>query len=542
MTQFTGTLRLARLALRRDRIQLPVWILGLVILLAISVASVIGLYPNEDDRIALARSSATSPVSLMTNGLVSGTSLGATVAAQALLVMLLAVAVMSTFAVVRHTRQNEELGRSELVGAGIVGRHAGLAAALLVVTAANVVVALLSTLTLIANDLPVGGSLLSGAAIAAVGITFVAIAAVVAQISGTSRGANGIAMAAVGVAFLLRAVGDAYGQVVDDGIRVVSAWPSWLSPMGWGQQARPYDGDQWWVLAVLVVAVAALVATAFALTSHRDVGAGMRAVPPGPAEADARLLSPLGLAWRLQRGVLLAWVVALLVLGATYGGVGTEADDLIGSSEQTADVIEQIGGGGTLTDAVLTAALGLGGVAVAGYAVRALLRMRSEESTGRLEALLATGVSRTRWMASHVTIAVAGTVVLMGLMGLAAGVVFGLVAGDTGTHVAELVPAALARVPAALTVAGFAVAILGLLPRWAVALSWAVPAACLVLGQLGVLLDLPQPLLDLSPFTHTPAAPSVDVTAAPLLVLGAVAAGLVGFGLASFRRRDLALS
>lgn len=541
MSQFTGTTRLARLALRRDRIQLPVWILALAVLLAFSVSSVVGLYPTEEDRIALAISSANSPVGLMTNGLVSGTSVGATVAAQGLLFMLLAAAVMSTFAVVRHTRQNEETGRAELVGAGIVGRHASLTAALGVVAGANLVLGVLSALVLIANDLSVGGSLITGAAIAAVGITFAAIAAVAAQISDTSRGANGIA-AAVGVAFLVRAVGDAYGRVVDDGIRVVSAWPSWLSPIGWGQQVRPYDGDQWWVFAVFIVAVAALVATAFTLTAHRDVGAGLRAVPPGPAKGDPRLLSPLGLAWRLQRGVLLAWAAALVINGAAYGGVATEADDLIGSSDQAADLIEEIGGGGNLTNAVFTAALALGGIAVAGYAVQALLRMRSEESSGRLEAVLATGVSRTTWMWSHIAIAVLGTVGLMGLMGLAAGIVFGLVAGDLGTHVAELVPAALARVPAALAVAGVAVAVFGLLPRWAVSLSWAVLAVCLFMGQLGALLDLPQALLDLSPFTHTPAAPSVDVTAAPLLVLGAVAAALVGAGLAFFRRRDLALS
>ena len=540
MKEFTGTARLARLALRRDRVQLPVWILGLVVILALSVSSVIGLYPTEADRIALTIASANSPVGLMTNGLVSGASLGAAVSAQVLMFMLLGVAVMSTFAVVRHTRQNEETGRAELVGAGIVGRHASLTAALLVVAAANVVIGLLSALTLIAFDLPVSGSSISGAAIAAVGITFAAIAAVAAQISGTSRGANGLAMAAVGVAFLLRAVGDAYGEVVDGGLRVVSAWPSWLSPIGWGQQVRPYDRDQWWVLGLLAVAVAAAVATAFALTAHRDLGAGLRAVPAGPAAASPSLLSPLGLAWRLQRGVLLAWTVALVVLGVSYGGVATEVDELIGASEETVDIIEQMGGGGNLTDAMFSAAFAMGGIAVAGYAIQALLRMRSEESSGRLEAVLAADVSRPTFMWSHVTIAVLGTVWLMASMGLAAAIVFGLIEGDMATHVADLVPAALARVPAALAVAGMAVAFFGVLPRWAVVLSWATLAVCLFTGWLGVLLDLPQVLLDLSPFTHTPSAPAVGITLGPLLALTALAGVLLGIGLAGFQRRDTA--
>jgi ABC-2 type transport system permease protein len=542
VSQLTGTGRLARLALRRDRVQLPIWIAGLVVTVAGSTSSVAGLYPTERDRLALTISTANSPVGLMTNGLVSGASLGAVLAAQGLLFVITAAALMSTFAVVRHTRQNEEAGRTELVGAAVVGRHASLTAALIVVAGANVVLGLLSALTLIAYDLPLGGSLLWGATSAAVGITFAAIAAVAAQFSSTSRGANGIAAAVLGVAFLLRAVGDALGEVVDGGLRVISAWPSWLSPLGWGQQVRPFDRDQWWVLAIFAAAVVVLVAVAFTLTSHRDVGAGLRAVKPGPPVAPPGLSSPLGLAWHLQRGVLVGWAVAFVLAGASYGGIATEADDLISASEQAADLIEQIGGGGGLVDATFAAAFAMGGIAVAGYAVQALLRMRSEESSGRLEAVLATGVARSRWMWSHIAIAVIGTTGLMALMGLAAAAVFGLLEGDMATQVAELVPAALARVPASLAVAAIAVAAFGLLPRWAVSLSWAALGVFLSLSVLGPLFDLPQGLLDISPFTHVPAAPSVDLTAGPLLAMGAVAAALVALGLLSFRRRDLALS
>ena len=38
---------------------------------------------------------------------------------------------MAILLVVRHTRAEEETGRAELVGAGVVGRHAPLAAALI---------------------------------------------------------------------------------------------------------------------------------------------------------------------------------------------------------------------------------------------------------------------------------------------------------------------------------------------------------------------------------------------------------------------------
>ncbi|MGH3993064.1 MAG: ABC transporter permease, partial [Pseudonocardiaceae bacterium] len=238
MSAFTGTRALVRLALRRDRIQLPVWLLALTLVQAATISSVLGLYTNQQQRVELAISSARSAVSLIFNGIVSGTGVGATVMTQSFLVVAVAAALMSTLCVVRHTRQNEETGRAELIGSGVVGRHASLTAALLVAVGANVALALLTTLVLIGNDLPVTGSLMAGTGVAAVGVAFAAVAAVTAQLAQTARAANGLAAAAVGVAFLLRAVGDVAGQVTDGGTRNVSAWPSWLSPIGWGQQMR----------------------------------------------------------------------------------------------------------------------------------------------------------------------------------------------------------------------------------------------------------------------------------------------------------------
>jgi ABC-2 type transport system permease protein len=50
---------------------------------------------------------------------------------------------------------------------------------------------------------------------------------------------------------------------------------------------------------------------------------------------------------------------------------------------------------------------------------------------------------------------------------------------------------------------------------------------------------LDQAVLDVSPFTHIPRVPGGDVSALPLVLLGAIAAALIAVGLTAFRRRDV---
>ena len=92
--------------------------------------------------------------------------------------------------------------------------------------------------------------------------------------------------------------------------------------------------------------------------------------------------------------------------------------------------------------------------------------------------------------------------------------------------------------PAVWVLGALAVLLFGLLPRLAPA-AWAALAICLLLGQVGAILQLSQWALDVSPFTHVPKVPGGALTAAPLVWLVAIAAALAAAGFAGFRRRDV---
>lgn len=542
MTAFTGTWRLVRLALRRDRIILPVWIVSIAGLAWAVMASYEVTVVTEADRISTAMFSAGNPMARVFDGPASGTDLGAMALVEGWKVLAILGALMSAQAVVRHTRQDEETGRAELLGSAVVGRHARLTAALVVTFGANLVLAGVVALAIAApSDFGWSGALAEGMAAAGIGWVFAGVAAVGAQVFSTARGANAMAAGALGVAFLLRAVGDLTGEVTEDGLAVTSGWPSWLSPYGWGQQVRPYYQDNWWIAALFVGLTVLLVAVAFTFTNRRDVGSGMVPVRSGPAHAPRGLLSSFGLAWRLQRGILVVWLVGLAIFGAVFGSLGESVEDYILDSEGMRELLEAIAPGADVVEIYYTFVMAIIGIAAGGYAVQALLRMRAEEMSGRVEPLLATATGRHRWLAGHVLIAAVGTALVLLGAGLAGGLSYGAASGHWADGIADLTAAAAVQIPAALALAGFVVAVFGLLPRWAGPITWFALAAALVMGQLGTLFELPRWMLDISPYSHVPLVPAEDFAAAPVVWLSVTALSLGALGFAAFRHRDLAI-
>jgi ABC-2 type transport system permease protein len=526
-----GTGELVRLALRRDRVMLPAWSLAIAATVVATAASFADLYPTAASRAAFASGIADNAATVALYGRVYDSSIGGLTAWRIGTVAMTLAGLVSLLAVVRHTRAEEEAGRLELIGAGVVGRHAPLAAALAVVVGTDVAIGLLACVGLVVVGLPLAGSVALGLAVTASGWVFGAVAAVSAQLVESSRAANGIAAGVLGSAYLLRAAGDTAGEGA-------LSWLSWLSPLGWAQRMRPFAHERWWPLVLSLALAAALLGAAWSLVARRDLGAGLLPSRPGPAHAAPSLRSPLALAWRLQRGALLGWTAGFLVVGAALGSLAQGVTEIVESSPQLQRVLIEIGGQEGIVDAYLAATFGFVGIVAAAYGVQATLRLRAEETTGRVEPLLSTAVPRVRWALSHLVFAAAGSAVVLTAAGLAAGLAHGLRTGDVAGQLPRVLGAALVQLPAAWVLAGVTVVLFGLAPRLSAA-SWAVLAACLLLSQLGPVLHLDRWVMDLSPFTHVPRLPGGEASAGPLLTLVAVAAALTAAGLTGFRRRDV---
>ncbi|MFD5116528.1 ABC transporter permease [Streptomyces sp. NPDC058391] len=517
-----GTRPLLRLALRRDRIMIPVWVLVLGGSFASVAQSYSALYDTAAARADLARSMSANSSLRALYGPVFTDSIGGLTAVRMVGFGAALAAVMSLVIVVRHTREEEETGRQELLSSAMVGRRAPLTAALLTALIANAALALVIVAGLAGYVGDTAGALALGLAVAGVGMLFACTAAIAAQITENARLAKGLSGAVVGAAFVLKAAGDAAS---DDGSSVLT----WLSPLGWAENVRAFAGERWWVLLMLPAAIAVQAVLAYTLAGRRDIGMSFLPARPGPARG--RLRTAGGLAWRLQRGSLFGWGTGFLLAGIVFGGITDGAADLVGGNQQTREIIERMGGRQGLTDAFLAAMVGVLAMVAALYVVASVLRLYGEETGGRAEPVLAGGVGRLRWAAGHLMIAFGGgaLVVLLGGVGLAIGY---------GRALPAILGAALVQLPAIWVLGALAVALYGLVPKAAVA-GWAVAGLALALGWIGPALGFPQSVLNLSPFGHLPKLPGTEMAWTPVLALTALAAALVAAGLAGLRRRDM---
>lgn len=515
---------LIRHALRLDRVRLVVWVLGVAFVPIVTYASYASIYPTQADRLALSATLQSNPsFSLLLGPASNLVTAGGYTAWRTIVITAVFVAVMSILTVVRHTRTDEETGRTELLAAGCVGRFAPLAAGLVSAVIASALAGMAITVGLVASGAGLTGAVAFAAAATAAGVVFAAVAGIAAQIASFGRTAISISVGALAAAYLLRAWGDASSY----------HWVTWASPLGWTEKIDAFVANRWWTLVLALAAAALLASAAATMAARRDFGRGLIASHHGPADASPHLAGTFGLAWRLHRGRLAGWVLGLAVYGALIGSVARSIASVISHSAIGKSFL---GAGHDFVALYLAEIIGLMGIVGAVYGIQALLTARTEEIDGRVELLLSTPLTRSRWLTSHLVFALAGSALIVIVGALSAGVTARL--DGTSTSVGAVAAGALVQIPAVWLIIGVTAVLFGTVPRMSV-LGWSIIAATFIISFFGPLLKLPRAILDLSAFEHVPRLPGGSVDALPLVVLSIVAVALLSVAFVAFRRRSI---
>lgn len=532
---FAGTGALLRFMLRRDRWRLPAWVIGLSLLMVYFTVA-LGTVLDEESLAGLAELGL-SPVMALVGGPGYGfdaITLPRFLAGLYGTYLMLGAALMSMLTIARHTRAEEQNARAELILAEPVGHHAQPTAALILSAAMNLLVAGLMTGVVLLSPIDptpeLAPTVLFTTSIAVVGLAFAGVATATAQLSPYSRTCTSIAGIILALAFIIRGLGDMSRVQGGD-----LAWLSWLSPIGWAQQAAPYTLDRWWPLVLPLVFTVFSAALGFALRTRRDLGAGVFSDRLGNGHAPAWLGTPLALAYRLQRGTIIGWSLAFALAGLVFGAftqtIADTAEDL------PAEILTVLGGSTALTEGYLGFMGVYFAIMLSVYGILSVQTLRGEETGQRTEPVLATAVGRRGWVLSWAAVAALGALWLSVLAGATEGLGAVLVTGEWPLFGPTVLGHGVQFAPVWLFL-GLSVALYGLWPRL-LGVVWLVFIVSSVLSLFGRMLELDQSLLNLSPFEHVGQHPATEVGWTGVAVLAVSGVVLTLLGAFAFRRRDL---
>lgn len=527
--------------LRRDRVYLPVWIIGITAL-AVFFAPMMPDFFGDDQSAMVLIEMMKNPAIVAMVGIVYGDGIGAMYASFMLVWSALAAGIFNILFVVRHTRKDEEEGRNEIIAALPVGRSANLLAVLLVVLAADACITLLTAVAIPLfgiEGIDWQGAVVYSAAIGAAGFAFAAITALLAQLFATSKSATVWAFVLLGTAFVLRAAGD-----MDSSYEPASL----ISPLGLVERVQAWVSNEIWPVLALLAGSVCISAMAFIFSSLRDTGAGMFPQRRGRAHASIFLSGPWGLAWRLTRGICIGWALVMFACGVAYGSIFNEMHSFMENNVLYAAILGgDEGAQADMMNSLISFLLLLMAILATVPVCLVIFKLKSEEKHGRLEQVLALSVNRQHLVTGFVLIAFLLSVVLTVLTPL--GMYVAAVATmDSPPELTTMLASSFNCLPAILAVTGVAVLVVGVLPGLS-PIVWVYLTFCFILTYLGNLMvssaasetmkNVFDVLLKLSPFSLLPEWPAhdVDVGLTAGMVLVALALACVGY--ATFRRRDI---
>lgn len=535
--EFAGTATLTFLAFKRDWLKLLIWLAVITTLVTSVGIAMKDLMPTHEEVMKQIVVRAESPAIRLFDIPAAGISVESAMLMRSSILIGIMIVLVSMQTIIRHTRQNEETGRTEMISSTAVGKYSSLTAGLIVAVIFNIFIGSAIAAALIFNNFQMEGAILTGFAFAALGITFAGITSIAVQLSQTSSGAAGMVAVTFGVVFLISSIGDVLGEFNRDTFSVESHWLVWLSPWGWLGQVYAFHDNNWWIITLFSLLFLVTVLIAFYLIKKRDVGMGLFPAKKGPAFASKMLLSPIGLMWRLQRRLILSWVVAMLIFGMVIGAIGNEIQEMV-SGLNNNQLLEMFGGNPNVVSSILASFLAFLATFVAVYFVLALLRLRHDEVDGYMEGVLATAVSRVHLLMSQVICIGLGLGVILFFLALGAGITAKVSTGDS--MFLTLMEVTFYQAPAILTLGGFTILTIGILPRGAVAVSLAAVIFSLISGPMfGTMLGFPEIIQNISPFAYTVIDQSGNIDWSSGLWLTLIALTFTTIGIISFCRRNL---
>jgi len=529
MEMFKNTIKLTCFTLRKERVFIIAWISLLLLVAGVMLTAFENQFTAEELQGLLIMKDNPAHVALQGPFFaVDNFQVGHFYAVEMHLFTLIAVSIFNIFLVMQNTRGDEEKGRYEVLRSLPIGRLSAFHAVMITACIVNILLAvfhgvLLSILGI--SGITAAGAFTYGASLAATGIFFAALSALLSQFSYSTRSVTGYAFIILIVSYLLRAVGDVTSEAL-----------SLLSPLGLPLRVEAFVSNQIWPLFVMLALALVLFSTAYVLNARRDIGQGLLPERQGQNYASRFLKTPFGLVWRQNRNTLLSWVIMLFGFGAALGGILRDAEHFAGENGAFQMLMPASADFSAVELFTMFLNVGFAVVCIAPVLILVFKVLR-EEREGRAEPILSRATSRPYYLMSFVILAFAASLLMPFATTLGLWSVSTLMM-ETPLVFVSLVYSMMVYVPALWIMLGLGIFVVGLFPKAAI-FCWVYFTYIFIIGFFGELLNMPQWAMNLSPFYHIPQLPLESMHVPPLAILTVAALVLTVCGLVFYRRRDV---
>lgn len=520
------------LYLKRDWKKVLVWVLGLGLFSAAFIPAfeeiakgqgLLGMYETMQNPAMIAM---VGPTPIETAG---DYTLGAMYAHEMLLFCGLFAMVIAALHVVSHTRKEEDLGLTELVRSFQIGRQANSFAVMMETLLINVLLALFISGVMMsfgADTISAKGSFLFGASIGIAGILGAGIALVMAQIMPASSGATGSTLGIIGLLYIVRAGTDIFNVDL-----------SMINPLGWTYLTYPFTENNLIPLIFAIIFSIIMLVIAFSLEGARDMGAGYLPEREGRESAKKSLLSVRGLFIKINKGVMISWLIAFVFMGAAYGSIYGDMQTFLGSNEMLKQMFTHSGVTieESFTGTIMMVMIGL--VSILPIAI--VNKLFSEESRLHLSQLYATKVTRSQFYWTSIGLAIFAS--LVGIL-LAAGALGGTAItsmGDKSTmDIIDFLAAGFNFLPSVLFFTSLAALALGWAPKLG-KVVYIYLAYSFFLNYFGGILDLPKWFSNTAIQSWIPRMPLEDFDVPIFITITVISIAIMIIGYLGYHRRDM---
>ncbi|WP_077604614.1 ABC transporter permease [Oceanobacillus sojae] len=522
-----GTGILFPILLRQHRLRLLLWLAGLVLVTCSVAYAYPDMYPDQASREAYAMTMENpAMIAMLGIGYDHYQKIGSMFALEMLLFSAIAVAIMNILLMSKLTRDDEENGILELVQSRSVGRLSYLAASFMVMLLVNILLIILLTAAMTAMQIDgfdFSGIVLYSSLLGCFGFLAGTLTAFFAHFVTSSRGAGILSFGALFFFYILRAVGD-----------VEAAFLSWISPLGWLSRAYVFVENSWTPAGLLLVSGIGFGIIAFIMQAKRDIGDGLLPERAGSVYASAFLKTKAGLVIRLQKTMILMWVLGILLLHIVFALILGDLETFFLENEAMQAFLT---GEGNVMEQFIVLLMAIMALFITAPVIISFLRLRGEEKANRTELLFSRAVSRMQLLRAYLVPSIIIAVLLPILQALVLWSVGAAVSEDMMT-LTDVLGASVVYIPAILLVLGFTVLLIGWIPK-ATSLVWLFLVYGFVVIYLGDILELPNWLRNLSVYEHVPVYPSEELSYAAILILCGISVLLVLIGALGYKRRDI---